>query len=271
MAGDSVTRQGMSRALRFTFVCLLALVSSCASPESDGKQAAAEPVPPAAATPAHAAPSAPPEALEELARPEPLALHMRDHLAFTTQARDAVIRGQLIDATGALTWLAQHRDNEAEADAAPFLDRIRGHAQGALDAKDLRGAAEALGAVAASCGDCHRATGRGPKLEPSGLEELGEALTVETHMHGYLWATDTLWNALIGDAAIWQTGIEALASLKPPAKPRKLASGFAAIAAWAKSAGNAQSSAERGRAYGELIATCGGCHVANAVNPGRTR
>jgi cytochrome c553 len=209
--------------------------------------------------------------LEELARPEPLALHMRDHVGLATQARDAIIRGQLVDATGALTWLAQHRELKPEVTAGPFLERIREHAQRALDASELRGAAESLGALAASCGDCHRASGRGPRVEPSGLEELNEELTVETHMHGYLWATETLWQGLIGDSALWQTGVQTLATLEAPAKPRKLAGGFAAIAAWGKRASELRSSAERGQAYGELIATCGSCHIANGIAPGRAR
>jgi len=216
------------------------------------------------------APPAPPAgALQELAREEPLALHMRDHIGITTQARDAIIRGKLVDANGALTWLAQHREPKVTAAAQPFLEQVHRHAQRALDAADLHAAGEALGALAATCGDCHRAQGGGPKPEPSGLEDLDGELTIQTHMRGYLWATDTLWNALIADATLWDTGVATLASLTPPTRPRKLAGGFAQITAWSKSAASAKTSAERAQAYGQLIAICGTCHVDNAVVPGR--
>ena len=212
-------------------------------------------------------PAPPPEVLAELKREEPLALHMRDHVGIATQARDAIIRGQLAGATGALTWLAQHHEPKEDPAARPFLERVQQSAQRGLDAADLRAAGEATGALAAACGDCHRAQGRGPKLEPSGFEDLDEPITLETHMHGYLYATDALWNALIADAALWETGVATLATLKPPAAPRKLARGFAEIPAWAKRAAGAKTSAERAQVYGELIAHCGTCHVANAVVP----
>lgn len=257
------TRRSMSRAVPAVLGGLGLLFCACSSGEPSPPSSQPEPAK------IESAPAPPPEALEELAREEPLALHMRDHIGVTTQARDAVIRGQLADATGALTWLAQHREPKVAAAAQPFVEQVHQHAQRALDAADLPAAGEALGALAASCGDCHRAQGRGPKPEPSGFEDLDGELTVQNHMHGYLWATDTLWNALIADAALWDTGVATMASLTPPSRPRKLAAGFAQITAWSKSAASAKTSAERAHAYGQLIASCGTCHVANAVDPGR--
>lgn len=250
----------MVRATVMMLGCLAGVLMACSSsePSASREPAAEAPAPPPVATPE-------PPALEE-----PLALHMRDRIGIATQARDAIIRGQLADATGALTWLAQHRDPKAIAAAQPFLERVHQQAQSALDAPDLRNAGEAVGALAAACGDCHRAHNRGPAIEPSGFEDLDTKLTVETHMHAYLWATDTLWNALIADAALWDAGVTTLASPETPAGPPKLARGFAEIRAWANGAGSAKSSAERASAYGKLIALCGACHSANSVVPGRT-
>jgi mono/diheme cytochrome c family protein len=197
---------------------------------------------------------------------------MRDHLNLLTQARDALIRGQLVDATGALTWLAQHREPKASASARPFLDRLHQHAQGALDSADLRGASQAVGALAATCGDCHAARGGGPKLEPSGLENIDEELTVATHMRAYFWVSETLWNALVADnSELWKTGVATLTALKPPARPRKLGLDFGAIQAWAKAAPTSADSAALGSAYGRLIEACATCHVEHGVEPGRTR
>ena len=197
---------------------------------------------------------------------------MRDHQNQLTQARDALIRGQLVDATGALTWLAQHREPKASALARPFLERLHQHAQRALDSGDLRSASEAVGALAATCGECHAARGGGPKLEPSGFENLDEELTVATHMRGYFWASEALWNALVANRdELWTTGVATLSALEPPTRPRKLAPGFAAVQAWAKSAPTPANAAERGSAYGRLIVTCAKCHVEQGVDPGRTR
>jgi hypothetical protein len=253
----------MSRATHAVLCSMALLLGACSSSEpSPSPEARQEP--PAAEPPPEPAPPEPPE-------PQALALHMRDRIGIATQARDAIIRGQLVEATGALTWLAQHRDPKALASAQPFLERVHRHAQDALDAPNLGAAAGAVGSLAASCGDCHRAHARGPSLEPSGFEDLGTELTVETHMHAYLWATDTLWNALIADAALWDAGVSALATSKAPSRPRKLASGFAEIRAWSKEAASAKSSEERASAYGKLIALCGSCHIASAVVPGGTR
>jgi hypothetical protein len=248
-------------------LCSMAMALLLGACSSSAPTPSPEPV----AEPAAAAPTPEPAPPEPPALEEPLAVHMRDRIGIATQARDAIIRGQLVDATGALTWLAQHRDPKALASAQPFLERVHRHAQDALDAPNLRAAAEAVGAVAASCGDCHRAHARGPSVEPSGFEELGTELTVETHMHAYLWATDTLWNALIADATLWDAGVSALASSKAPSTPRKLAGGFAEIRAWSKDASSAKSSAERASAYGKLIAICGTCHIESAVVPGRAQ
>jgi cytochrome c553 len=198
---------------------------------------------------------------------EDLAIHMRDHLNFVTQARDALIRGRLADAAGALTWLAQHREPTGLAPAQPFLDRLQQHARRGVDSGDLASAADAVGALATTCGECHEVFKGGPKLDPSGLEDLNATLTVESHMHGYLWATETLWNALVVDPALWETGVDALATLTPPTKPRELAAGFAAVRAWAQNAKSAKTFVQRGQAYGQLVATCGNCHQAHGVDP----
>jgi len=196
---------------------------------------------------------------------------MDDHLGTLTQARDALIRGQLADATGALTWLAMHREPNALAAARPLLGQMQAHAQRAIDTSDLKVAAQELGGVAASCGQCHAAMGKGPKPEPSGFEQLDDELTVATHMHGYLWATETLWNALVADAGLWDPGVAALATLEPPTEPSKLAPGFSAIRAWASAAKTLTTPKDRAQAYGELLASCGGCHVREGIDPGRSR
>jgi cytochrome c553 len=252
----------MSRAFQAVLVGTGLLLCACSSNEPSAPSAQRE-APKAAPVPPSGVP-------EQPASEESLALHMRDHLGITTQARDAIIRGQLVEATGPLTWLAQHREPKAAASAHPFLEHVHQHAQRALDAPDLPNAAAALAGLAAACGDCHRAHGRGPKPEPSGFEDLDGELTVENHMHGYLWATETLWNALIADPALWKTGVATMATLKPPARPRRLAAGFTQISSWAEGAASADTSAERAQAYGLLIAICGTCHIANAVVPGRT-
>lgn len=198
---------------------------------------------------------------------ESLPIHMRDHLNFVTQARDAVIRGRLTDATGSLTWLAHHNEPSGLTHAQPFLDRLQQHARRGLDSSDLGGAGDAIGMIATTCGECHEVFRGGPKPAPSGFEDLNDALTVETHMHGYLWATETLWNALVADPALWKTGVSTLATLTPPSKPPALAGGFAAIRTWAQTATDAPTFVQRGQAYGRLIATCGACHQAQGVDP----
>jgi cytochrome c553 len=219
-----------------------------------------------------AAPTTPaPKLVEETPKAqesaEDLAVHMRDHLGMLTQARDALIRGRLTDAAGALTWLAQHREPTGLAHAQPFLDRLQQHARRGVDSADLTSGADAIGAIATTCGECHEVFKGGPKLEPSGFEDLNASLTVETHMHGYLWATETLWNALVVDPALWTTGVDALATLTPPTKPADLVAGFAAIRAWSQTAKEATTFVQRGQAYGRLVATCGSCHQTHGVDP----
>lgn len=218
-----------------------------------------------------AAPTPPPKLSEATPKAhesaEDLAIHMRDHLNFVTQARDALIRGRLPDAAGALTWLAHHREPTGLAHAQPFLDRLQQHARRAVESGDIPSAADAVGMIATTCGECHEVFKGRPELEPSGLEDLNASLTVETHMHGYLWATETLWNALVVDPALWKTGVDALASLTPPSKPAEFVPGFAAVAAWARTAKDAKTYVQRGQAYGRLVATCGSCHQAHGVDP----
>lgn len=203
------------------------------------------------------------------AEPEALAIHMRDHVDLATQARDALIRGQREAAEGALTFIAQHREPNASPDTAPFHARLSDSAKRAIDAADLPAAAKAVAELGAACGDCHARTGHGPRPEPSGFEDLDQELTVASHMHGYLWASDRLWDALLSaDDALWQVGVSTLAALTPPSRPKKLRAGFAAIRAWAKDAASRASSEARAAAYGTLVSTCAACHLTEGVDPG---
>lgn len=191
-----------------------------------------------------------------------LSREMNDHFLDALHLEMAVIGGNLEDARHAGAALAKFVEPTGLPDpsvAAAPLAALRAAAARAEAAADLPAAAAALGEVAQACGQCHTATGGGPRDEVPD-PDLRETV-MSLHLHGAYWMGYGLF-APNGDA--WDSGVEAIAKsrMADPSIP-----GYANelhlhdIAAAARDAG----AAERPQVWADLLLTCSQCH--GTLNP----
>lgn len=231
-----------------------------------------------AAPPGQVAPVRPDEASS--AQPDPSqalaeapAEHMRDHFGIVTQARDALIRGDLQQAQGPLIWLAQHNYHGDVPPAwEPHVARMQAAARRAEAATTTETLARELVALAQACGACHAALGKVPTLEPAGYEDLDaqHSEPTRTRMHRHLWAVSRMWEALIGPAPErFAVAGEVLAEApKLSGAPSALQPELESVAALAKRARSAATATLQAQLLADFLGRCAGCHQrAGALSP----
>ena len=187
---------------------------------------------------------------------------MRDHQLLTSAAQSAVIQGDLPGARAAGAALADLSPEQVHARLDPGLPKLVNASREVASAADLQAAATAVGTLGAVCADCHAATGHGPRADGQTTTGWGE----EAHMPRHQWAADRMWLGLIAPSAeAWDGGARDLGAHRIPlaqdAGPREVAA-EAEIRRLAAAAPDAITTEARAAAYGELLATCAGCHTA---------
>jgi mono/diheme cytochrome c family protein len=203
---------------------------------------------------------------------------MQDHFGQASQARDAIVRGQLALAEAPLIWLGQHAfAKNLPAEWHPHIDRMQRAALEANRLSTLTAAADGVSAMASECGGCHSALGRGPTLTPSDWTELDEAAkplaaqaALQQRMDKQLWGIERMWEGLIVPSDLaWQQGAQSLSELKAhPNVAAKLRARLGRVRALGTQARAASDAAARGQAYARILAECGSCHAELGVDPG---
>lgn len=191
-----------------------------------------------------------------LTRPSPVPPNpsMNDHYVDLLRLELAVIGGDVDAARAAAGSLAQ-----AQIDAPPeaeiHVTALRADAAKVALSNELPALAQGAASLMATCGQCHRATTRGPRapVEPPPSPEASE---MARHLYASFW----LGQGLVADDEVaWMAGAESLAAtgLGPLGKDP---AADAAVHALAGRAQRAATPAERAQVYGEVLATCHGCH-----------
>lgn len=230
---------------------------------------------PSAATPPESEPAPLPVAEpEETEAPDPKA-HMQEHLRAATEARDAIIGGDLERARKPLGWLAGHVYPDTLPPTWRFhAIRMGKAAEAAAGAKDLPGAARAIGSMAATCGGCHSNIEGGPKLEPAGFERI-EDQDLPDRMHRHVWAIERLWEGLTVPAPkAFRVGAEVLAegafdADRGPAERLALVRpGLDEVQRLGRIGIKAEGLELQSEVYGELLVHCSRCHAALGIDFG---
>ena len=168
---------------------LVLLASGCGAHEPAGRPPAPEPSSP---TPR------PREALER---------RMHTEFDAATQARDAIVAGDLARARPPLIRLAAHEfAGDVPSNWQPLVRRMQQSRRAGRERRELAGSrARSVGAVAAACSACHRDLQRGPLFfpdEPSAGDErsrtAGTEIELKARMHQHAWIARRLWQGLIG-------------------------------------------------------------------------
>jgi cytochrome c553 len=138
-----------------------------------------------------------------------------------------------------------------------------------IEAQDLGSAAESVSKIAESCGNCHLATNVnlafGYDRKPR--EDLED---VVTHMQRHQWATDRMWEGLIGPSdSAWNRGTDMLIDAPlPPSDVTTATDNVVQINNIARrihalgGIGTETTTADaRSGLYAEVLGLCGSCHT----------
>ena len=202
----------------------------------------------------------------------PVSDQMHERFQLLTEARDAVVRGDLHPARNWAGLLIDLEDDGAlKKKNKQFMVQLRSAAAAIELARDLPSAAHALGQTAAACGACHTDLKRGPKLGmiseiPPPDWDQGENMLL------HRWAMHWMWLGLIkGDDAAWTRGAKELTETplefrfgeEMPVYLQELEQRVYDLAGKALEARDVQ----RGPLMGQLIATCSECHQKLEAGP----
>lgn len=190
---------------------------------------------------------------------------MKEHFLSTAIMRDALIRGDL----GAFTTAAALISSEgATGPTWGRSDAVRDAAARARGVETTASAARSLAELAVACGDCHRARARSPIVVPAAPPAFASG---NPQMARHRWAVDRLWEGLSAPSdEAWKKGSNAFSDAPlvgdvfaardsaVQAQAFTLSVRAHALAARARTAATKE---ERARVFGELYATCVGCHT----------
>ena len=192
------------------------------------------------------------------------------HTGFVSlsEAKTAVIEGKLKDAkqAGAKVWVG-HQGDDVPADWAPFVSAIRSSIDLLQSSTELETAALAVSAIGRACGDCHQSLGL--STIPTSEEPAPPAGTVGDYMRLHQWASDRMWDGLIGPSdTSWNAGAQALATpLSPDSIPETIMVKPGMDALVERIGQLSKAAAEpnlpgptRQRIYGEFLGSCARCH-----------
>lgn len=195
---------------------------------------------------------------------------MRASFWDTLRARDALIEGDLAAAQRAADRLA-NTDYKRMFPAAwaHWVAQLQQHAAELALAPNLSAAAQELGRMALTCGECHELHQTGPdtpRSKPLPWEQPPDS--VQDRMHRHQLGVALMWDGLVlpsekawrnGSVTITRAPLRAPERAHEPVAP-ELHAQIEAVRDLARQARLATTYQERGRVYGELIARCARCH-----------
>lgn len=196
--------------------------------------------------------------------------HMLVHFNSVAEIRDAVVSGDIDAARSPARWLATHQFEDEQypmPEARAALEKVRAESRNIVDQRETSELAASVGRLGAACGSCHTALKAGPRLNvPSAPPTPAAGATPEAHMNRHAWATDRLWEGLIGPSdASWTVGAAVLTGpaldFGPPgsasAQVLDLQAKVTQLATKARETHDLQG---RATIYGQLLDTCADCH-----------
>lgn len=196
--------------------------------------------------------------------------HMRMHFSDLRRIEQLLLAGKLEDAVTLAPGLVAKIDD-------PGLARWQAHAKevanAAVELAFAPGLDEALRRaprIASACASCH-ADAQGKPVFPAPPAPPTDTATPASRMARHVWATDRLWEGLVGPADDrWALGLQVLAATPLPftalSDAPQLADHMQQVARTQLAARATAGLDDRAAAYGELLVTCAACHSSLHVN-----
>ena len=227
----------------------------------------AEPAPRPAGKPAPRPAPSPDPTAERFEHDMLVRMHMHENFGLLHAIERLLIRGKLDDARRLAESIGAAGDGPSHGPWAAHAVAVRERATELARAPSIDVACRRAGAVAAACAGCHAELDAMPELRPPSATPPDRP-TIEARMLRHRWASDRLWEGLVtnGDDA-WRSGLDILAAAPldwaaiAPASRAGLARQLQQQAARARRQAP-DGIRERAAAYGEMLATCAGCHTA---------
>jgi len=189
--------------------------------------------------------------------------HMHQSFDLVRAIERLVVRGNLEDARAFARAIAEAPDEPGLGPWAQHAALVRERAGELAHAATIEDACRREARLAEACAGCHLDAGVAPEFRAPRAPP--DQPTLDARMARHRWATSRMWEGLVGgEADAWREGLDVLAVTPLPAAQAAradLARRLQQLAGDARQRSRTDTLAERARAYGELLATCAGCHT----------
>ncbi|MGD8860453.1 MAG: hypothetical protein PVI30_10620 [Myxococcales bacterium] len=196
--------------------------------------------------------------------------HMATNFKLALETRDAIVDGDLPTAQQKAKDLAwQNYEGVLPERWMPGVEKMQQSARAVAESTTLQDAAHHVAALASTCGECHaRFESDAEESEQHHGFSAKEGEDLQTRMLRHQRAADGFWFGLtIPSDASWRSGARALTEAPEgpvmvegePANP-ELEAQMEKLQAMGKRALAAEAPEERVKVYGDMLASCSGCH-----------
>ncbi len=191
---------------------------------------------------------------------------MHDRFVFASQIERELAGGNLELARASAHVIAQLEEPDALPIWQPFLATTRDAARQIERAEDLAAAATATGLLGLRCAQCHQAIAA--KVVFRETPQPPRDTKLATQMLGHQWATEMMWQGVIGPAPErWTRGAELLATVPLNIVAQAVTPSFqgdvddvARVRMFARRAATMTTTEQRAELFGTMLGTCAHCH-----------
>jgi cytochrome c553 len=192
--------------------------------------------------------------------------HMHENFGLLRAIELMLVHGRLEEGKALARSLAEAPDEPGSEMLAKRVAVVRDRAQALATASSVDEALRREASLAAACASCHVDAGVLPEFSnPPRVPP--DVDTVKARMARHRWATDRLWEGMIGDADdTWRAGLDVLAAsplpwAKADTERQALAQQLQRQARDAQKTQATDRLDDRARAYGDILVTCAACHA----------
>ena len=185
----------------------------------------------------------------------------------------SVVLGNLDRAKAAGAWIAtQEEGGDFPAGTEAYQARMKQYAALISQDQELDSVAMHTARMAAVCGSCHQASRGGPRFVVG--SEPDEGSTTAKRMIRHLWASDRMWEGLVGPSEeTWMAGSRVLGegveslegAVQASPAPEEARRYLAELSQLGGEGAAATTQEARASVYGRLLGTCYGCHRSTGV------
>jgi mono/diheme cytochrome c family protein len=188
--------------------------------------------------------------------------HMHENYGLLRAIDHLLVRGKLDEAKDLARGLAASPDEPGMAAFATQTATVRDQATAIANATTTEAALRALTKVGGACASCHAASGTLPDLGTPPAAPP-DRTTVDARMARHRWATDRLWEGVMGlSDEGWAAGLDVLVATPLPGTELGSArQPFARTLQRDARRARTVKAGERAAAYGDLLVTCAACHA----------